>query len=84
MPVVSVTKKKKVIHKYVNMNTIEQIARMCHQTNKAWYEINGDTSKKIGIKHSNGRDSAIKGVGILNLTTPRTRRANTMLDGWTK
>jgi hypothetical protein len=34
MPVVFTT--KKVTNKYVNMDKIEQIARMCHQTNKAW------------------------------------------------
>jgi hypothetical protein len=29
------------------MDKIEQIARMCHQTNKAWCELNGDL-KRLG------------------------------------
>jgi hypothetical protein len=37
------------------MDKIEQIARMCHQTNKAWCELNGDNSKKTGTKHNNGK-----------------------------
>jgi hypothetical protein len=30
------------------MDKIEQIARMCHQTNKAWCELNGDNSQRLG------------------------------------
>jgi hypothetical protein len=37
------------------MDKIEQIARMCHQTNKAWCELNGDNSQKTGTKHNNGK-----------------------------
>jgi hypothetical protein len=44
------------------MDKIEQIARMCHQTNKAWCELNGDNSQKSGTKHNNGKETAIKGV----------------------
>jgi hypothetical protein len=38
------------------MDKIEQIARMCHQTNKAWCELNGDNSQKTGTKHNNGKE----------------------------
>jgi hypothetical protein len=44
------------------MDKIEQIARMCHQTNKAWCELNGDNSQKTGTTQQWQRDSAIKGV----------------------
>jgi hypothetical protein len=44
MPVFTI----KVTNKYVNMDKIEQIARMCHQTNKAWCELNGDNLKRLG------------------------------------
>jgi vancomycin permeability regulator SanA len=45
------------------MDKIEQIARMCHQTNKAWCELNGDNSqKRLGRSTTMARDSAIKGV----------------------
>jgi hypothetical protein len=49
----------KVTNKYVNMDKIEQIARMCHQTNKAWCELNGDNSQKTGTKHNNGKETAL-------------------------
>jgi hypothetical protein len=41
------------------MDKIEQIARMCHQTNKAWCELNGDNSQRLG-QTNNKRDSAIR------------------------
>jgi hypothetical protein len=45
------------------MDKIEQIARMCHQTNKAWCELNGDNSQKDWDEAQQWqRDSAIKGV----------------------
>jgi hypothetical protein len=56
MPVVFTIKK---LNKYVNMDKIEQIARMCHQTNKAWCELNGDNSQKTGTKHNNGKETAL-------------------------
>jgi hypothetical protein len=56
MPVVFTIK---VTNKYVNMDKIEQIARMCHQTNKAWCELNGDNSQKTGTKHNNGKETAL-------------------------
>lgn len=40
-----------------------QIAKVCHQANKAWCEVNGDTSQKDwDIAEQWQRDSAIKGV----------------------
>jgi hypothetical protein len=40
------------------MDKIEQIARMCHQTNKAWCELNGDNFKK-DWEHNNGKETAL-------------------------
>jgi hypothetical protein len=42
--------------------------------------LNGDNTQKIGIKHNNGRDSAIKGVEF-KLDNPQATTHNTML-GW--
>jgi hypothetical protein len=61
------------------MDKIEQIARMCHQTNKAC-ELNGDNSQKTGTTN-NKRDSAIKGVEFKLTTLMQGTTRNTML-GW--
>jgi hypothetical protein len=63
------------------MDKIEQIARMCHQTNKAWCELNGDNSQKTGTTQQCEKDSAIKGVEF-KLTTLmlEARRATQCLD----
>jgi 23S rRNA maturation-related 3'-5' exoribonuclease YhaM len=75
MPVVFTI--KKVTNKYVNMDKI-QIARMCHQTNKAG-ELNGDNSKRLG-RSTTMADSAIKGVEF-KPTLMQARRATQCLDG---
>jgi hypothetical protein len=62
------------------MDKIEQIARMCHQTNKAWCELNGDNSKDWDEAQQWQRDSAIKGVEF-KLDNPDAGHDNTML-GW--
>lgn len=42
---------------------IRKIAIMCHQTNKAWCELNGDTSQKDWFEAEPWqRESAMKGV----------------------
>ncbi len=44
-------------------NEIVAIAKVCHQANKAWCEINGDTSQKDWDDAAEWqRDSMIKGV----------------------
>lgn len=45
------------------MNSIEKIAIVCHQANKAWCELNGDNSQFDWISAEQWqRDSAISGV----------------------
>lgn len=45
------------------MTKIEKIARMCHQVNKAWCEVNGDNTQRDWDQAEQWqRDSAIKGV----------------------
>jgi hypothetical protein len=61
------------------MDKIEQIARMCHQTNKAWCELNGDNSQKTGTKHNNGKRQRYQ--RHLNLTTLMQARRAQCLDG---
>jgi hypothetical protein len=43
------------------MDKIEQIARMCHQVNKAWCELNGDNTQRLGSSAAMA-ETAIKGV----------------------
>ncbi|RWZ86778.1 MAG: hypothetical protein EO766_13305 [Hydrotalea sp. AMD] len=46
-----------------NRNPVEQIAVICHQTNKAWCEMNGDFSQKDWHDAPDWqRESAVKGV----------------------
>lgn len=43
--------------------TVEHIARMCHETNRAWCEMNGDTSQQSWNEAALWqRESAMKGV----------------------
>jgi hypothetical protein len=63
------------------MDKIEQIARMCHQTNKAWCELNGDNSQRLDEAQQWQRDSAIKGVN-LNLTTLMQGTTHNTMLGW--
>jgi hypothetical protein len=47
----------------VSLETITSIAKVCHQANKAWCELNGDNSQKDWADAEQWqRDSAIKGV----------------------
>jgi hypothetical protein len=44
-------------------NKVENIAKMCHQANKVWCELNGDNSQKDWDEAEQWqRDSAINGV----------------------
>ena len=44
-------------------NKVENIAKMCHQANKTWCELNNDSSQKDWDEAEQWqRDSAIKGV----------------------
>jgi len=67
-----------------------QIAMMCHQANKAWCEINGDTSQKDWFDAEPWqRESAIKGVEF-RLANPEAGDdaqhnawlSDKMKDGW--
>jgi hypothetical protein len=40
------------------MDKIRQDCKNVHQTNKAWCELNGDNSQRLGRR--NAKDSAIK------------------------
>lgn len=70
--------------------TIENIARVCHQANKAWCEANGDdTQKDWDDAEEWQRDSAIKGVqfAIDNPNAPDSAQhdawsADKLADGW--
>lgn len=45
------------------MEKVEMIAKVCHETNKAWCELNGDSSQKSWDDAEEWqRSSAIKGV----------------------
>lgn len=76
--------------KPLNPTAVEQIAKMCHETNKAWCEINGDTSQKSWDEAEQWqRDSAIKGVEF-RLANPKAKKdaqhnawmADKVADGW--
>jgi hypothetical protein len=45
--------------------TVEQIARVCHETNRGWCEANGDFSQRSWDDAEEWqRDSAIEGVSV--------------------
>lgn len=51
------------IIKPIEPETIEKIARLCHEANKVWCEMNGDDTQKHWEEAEQWqRDSAIKGV----------------------
>ena len=70
--------------------TVEDIAKVCHETNKAWCEVNGDSSQKSwGSAEQWQRDSAIKGVefSIANPNAPDSAQHDEWMrdkinDGW--
>jgi hypothetical protein len=68
--------------------TTEQIARMCHETNRAWCETTGDFSQKPWDNAEEWqRQSAIEGVGVaLNGATPEQQHDawcdSKLRDGW--
>ena len=72
------------------MTKIEQIARVCHQANKAWCETNGDdTQKDWNEAEQWQRDSAIKGIEF-KMDNPNASHdaqhnawmADKLSDGW--
>lgn len=70
------------------MAGVEEIARVCHEANRAWCEANGDTSQ-VPYDHAEGwqRDSAIEGVqAALEGATPEQLHeswcAAKVRDGW--
>lgn len=72
------------------MDTIEQIAIMCHETNKVWCLLNGDATQQ-SWEHAEQwqRDSAIAGVKF-RLANPDAGKdtqhnawsADKVADGW--
>jgi hypothetical protein len=70
------------------MATIEQIARVCHEANRAWCEATGDTSQVPYDQASDWqRESALEGVQkALDGATPEqlhaTWSAAKERDGW--
>lgn len=57
--------------------TIEQIARVCHEANRAWCVIHGDTSQsEWDVAEPWQRQSAIEGVAVaLGGATPEQQHA---------
>lgn len=72
------------------MHTIEEIAKVCHEANKAYCELNGDQSQKSWEETEQWqRDSAIKGVEfkLANPDAPDSAQhdawsADKIADGW--
>lgn len=72
------------------MQNIVDIAKVCHQANKAWCEASGDASQKDwDAAEEWQRDSAIKGVqfAIDNPDAPESSQhdawmADKVADGW--
>lgn len=70
--------------------TVEDIAKVCHEANKAWCEVNGDNSQKSWDSAEQWqRDSAIKGVefSIANPNAPDSAQHDAWIrdkinDGW--
>lgn len=63
------------------MNQIESIAKMCHQANAVWCELNGDLSQKNWEDAEEWqRDSARKGVQF-RLDNPNAE-ASAQHDAW--
>lgn len=71
-------------------NKVENIAKMCHQANKVWCELNGDTTQKDWDEAEQWqRDSAINGVNfkLNNPTAGKDAQHNAWMqdkinDGW--
>lgn len=74
----------------ISQEKITQIAQMCHQTNKAWCEANGETDQKNWNDAEQWqRDSAIKGVEfrLMNPSSGKDAQHNAWMadkvkDGW--
>jgi len=65
------------------MNAVEQIAKVCHEANKAFCEVNGDNSQKPWEEAEQWqRDSAVKGVEFA-LNNPDAP-ASSQHDAWCK
>lgn len=70
------------------MATVEQIARVCHEANRAWCEANGDTSQPLWDDAPEWqRSSAIIGVkGAVAGNTPEESHQSWLdvkaADGW--
>lgn len=72
------------------MDTIENIARVCHEANRAWCIAGGDTTQKEWhFAEQWQRDSAIKGVeyALANPDAPDSAQhdawmADKINDGW--
>ena len=71
-------------------NKVENIAKMCHQANKTWCELNNDSSQKDWNEAEQWqRDSAVKGVEF-KLANPNAGKdaqhnawmADKVNDGW--
>lgn len=68
---------------YISKEAIVNIAKTCHQANKAWCEANGDNSQKDWDEAEDWqRDSAIKGAEFLNLLTHQHRILPNTMHGW--
>jgi len=73
------------------MSNIPLIAKMCHEVNKSWCEVNGDFTQKPWDKAPQWqKDSAIAGVEfrLNNLDAPDSAQHDSWLetkiqDGWT-
>lgn len=74
----------------MNQTEIQQIAKVCHQANKAWCESEGDfTQKDWDEAEQWQRDSAIKGVEfrLANPDAPQSAQHDAwsndkIADGW--
>jgi hypothetical protein len=72
------------------MNRIEEIARVCHEANRAWCEANGDHSQRDWESAEPWqRESAIKGVefALANPNAPESAQHDAWMtdkikDGW--
>jgi hypothetical protein len=76
--------------KYMKKSKIEFIAKVCHQANKMWCEVNGDDTQKDWLEAEEWqRESAINGVQfrLLNPNAKNDAQHNAWVeekinDGW--